>query len=411
MARCDWVRVVLLGSSLAVLPLSCGGTIDDVAPSDDSSRQGVAGMGAGGADDHVVVPDEAVAEAGASTTPREGSAAGAGGVPEMAGVGGHAGEPADAKRGQKNGRPLLGESCASDADCGGDGLRCLGADDDYAEGSGAPPNGICTADCTLDAACRVFDESAVCATLDEVPLMGGLAEEPAPRFCMLGCQLGAPSGSTKCHGRQDLACRPFAPPDSQSCEDDSPCAAGSFCYRGQCRATACGPRCNDDDDCAHGRYCDPLWGLCTTEVPEYTPIGVECLAEGDSGSACGWGMCLAVFARVETEAGPRQVRVKDMCTQPCTLGTLCAEGAGACVSPRLPNYAPGDVGYCLQKCDCDGDCRNSADRCRALSPDNAERYGSQGVCDYAPEGSPSLPCAVVGAGGAGAGGAAGGSGG
>lgn len=396
------MRAMLVGTTIAVLPLSCGGTIDDVSPSD--------GLGVGGANEREAGMDEG--GAGGASSPVDGSGAGAGGSVDVpTSPGGQGGQLADARRGQMDGHPVLGESCASDADCGGDGLRCLRADQDYGEGSGAPPNGICTAECALDAACRVFDETAVCATLDEVPLMRGLAEEPASRFCMLGCRLGAPSGSTKCHGRLDLACRPFAPPDSQSCEDDTPCAAGSFCYRGQCRATACGPRCNLDDDCAPGRYCDPLWGVCTTETPEYTPIGAECLGDGDSESACGWGLCLDVFTQIDTDDGPRPLRVKEMCTQPCTLGALCAEGAGACVSPRLPTYAQGDVGYCLQKCDCDADCQNPGDLCRPLSSDNVDRYGSQGVCDYRPEGAASLPCTAAGAGGAGDGGAAAGGGG
>jgi len=419
MARPDWVRAGLVGWSIAGLLLSCGQVIEDelprpthgprggaagaagaagATPSNEEARAGDASGGAGAttSDEHAGDASVITSEAGTGglvdRPGREGLGSGGEAGTGTAGEGG-GGAPATPLRGQRNGRPLMGESCAIDADCGDDGLRCLGANEDYDEGSGAPANGICTAACTTDSACRIFDQAAICATLDEAPLMGGLAEEPALRFCMLGCSLGAPSGNSKCHGRLDLACRPFAPPDSEECSKKAPCREGTFCYRGQCRAAACGPRCNSDLECAAGRHCDPLWGLCTTEVPEYTPIGAECMTEGSDDSVCGYGVCLYVTAEQIIEGEPRQVRVKEMCTQPCTLGTVCGEGTGACVSPRLPDYGPGDVGYCLQKCDCDADCLNSGDRCRALTPDNVERYGSPGVCDYIPEGSPSIDCA------------------
>src|SRR5436190_1683887 len=85
------------------------------------------------------------------------------------------------------------------AACGGGGLHCLRADQDYPGGVGAPPSGLCTAVCEADADCRGFDPNSTCGTLDEYPIMLGVAEEPAPRLCMAGCGFGEPTGESKCH--------------------------------------------------------------------------------------------------------------------------------------------------------------------------------------------------------------------
>jgi hypothetical protein len=108
--------------------------------------------------------------------------------------------------------------------------------------------------------------------------------------------------------------------------------------------------------------------------------------------------------------------VKRMCTQSCTIGQICAAGAGACVWPRFENFTRGDAGYCIQRCDCDEDCVNAADRCIPWGdPDTEKAFGSRGACDVAPEGAVTLTCSggASGAGGTGnsadanAGGAAG----
>jgi hypothetical protein len=306
-------------------------------------------------------------------------------------------------RGQRDGLPLLGQKCQRDLDCGVDGLRCLSDNEDYLDDRGAPPGGICTADCTTDAGCRSFDPSAVCATLAEAPLVLEFAKKPVARLCMLGCKLGAPSGDVKCHGRTDLACRPFGPEPTQSCLNGETCPDGSFCFRGACREAACGPRCNADADCGAERHCNPLSGLCDRQAAEAVPLGTACLGELDTTPVCGAGNCLDVYASIDSGMGPKPTRVKEICTQSCTLGSVCGEGAGACVSPRTDNFAPGDAAYCLQKCDCDADCSNPADRCLPWDAETAKHYGSQGVCDYAPSGAKSLQCA----GGASAGGAGG----
>src|SRR5256885_1639371 len=83
---------------------------------------------------------------------------------------------------------------------------------DFGAGVGAPPGGVCTAQCQADTDCKKLAPGAVCAALSEAPLDLSVPSDPAePRFCMAGCSLGAPGGPSKCHGRAAFACRPFAP--------------------------------------------------------------------------------------------------------------------------------------------------------------------------------------------------------
>ena len=295
----------------------------------------------------------------------------------------------------------LGLHCQRDTDCG-QGLHCLGADQDHSGGVGAPAGGLCTVDCSNDADCRSFDPHAVCGTLDEYPIMGGVAEEPTLRLCMAGCAFGEPTGDDKCHGQRDMACRPFAPNDAVNCEStDAKCPSGSFCFRGYCREAACGPRCNVDADCGDGRVCNPGSGLCDEQaVP--SPTGLDCPGDQDPDStACGDGTCLLLFSDGVTDLR--------MCTQSCTYGKLCGDD-GACVMPRMEVSAGGDIGYCMQRCDCDADCRHPLQKCfEWASPAVQERFQSRGVCDLAVDGDQTLD--VCGAGGAGgAGGASGASG-
>ncbi len=374
MAGLGWVSVVASSVAVALIATSCGNT-------KNHPPRGVGGGADGGA------------ESAAAGSP---SLAGAGTDLPIA--------PLPGELGRRDGQPLLGGKCGKDADCGGDGMRCLTGNEDYLDGEGAPPGGVCTTACQNDENCRAFDATAVCATLGEAPLVKPHAEKTVQRLCMLGCSPGAPSGNAKCHGRTDLACRPFAPDGTTSCIKDEECAAGTLCYRGVCRESACGPRCNSDDDCSGVRRCNPFTGLCDELPPTPVPLGLPCLGELDTTAVCGGGNCLDVFAMLPSETGPHLTRVKEMCTQSCTLGTVCGNGAGACVSPKLANYAIGDIGYCLQKCECDADCLNPADRCRAWAGDQvAAHYGSRGRCDYAPPGTPSLTC-DDGQGGSGAGG-------
>jgi hypothetical protein len=285
-----------------------------------------------------------------------------------------AGAGGDASAPQPNPATPLGRHCSSDSDCG-QGLKCLSASQDYPGGVGAPSGGFCTLSCDQDATCQKFDPTAVCGSLDEAPIMLATPEEPLKRLCLQGCWFGEPSGQAKCHGQLDQACRPFAPPGAATCfQPDDVCPDNTFCFRGTCREAACGPRCNRDADCAPGRVCDPGSGLCDEQAPPAVPIGGDCPGDLEpETNACGSGTCLLLSAD--------GLNVKRMCTQTCTLGTLCGED-GACVLPRLQDYAAGDIGYCLERCNCDADCKHPLDKCFEWSTASlALHFKSRGVCD------------------------------
>jgi hypothetical protein len=271
--------------------------------------------------------------------------------------------------------PYLGQRCDGDQDCGSAGLFCLGPEQDFLDGAGSPAGGLCTQVCANDADCRPLDPSAVCATLGEAPLTNGFATRPVPRLCLLGCSLGAPGGS-KCRGRGDLACRPFAPHGVEQCEQEGElCPGGGLCYRDQCRGLACGPRCNSDQDCASGRTCEPITGLCVEEEPRQVPVGRFCNGDVPALSDCGGGIC---FAQIDEDG----IKLKESCTLSCTVGQRCAGGNGACVQQRLSETAVGDIAYCQQLCDGDEDCIYPDDVCHFFDdPEVEERYGGRGVCD------------------------------
>ncbi|HEY5372100.1 MAG TPA: hypothetical protein VIK01_00375, partial [Polyangiaceae bacterium] len=48
----------------------------------------------------------------------------------------------------------LGLACLADADCGSPDVICVRANHDFAAGVGAPPGGVCTAQCKADAECQ-----------------------------------------------------------------------------------------------------------------------------------------------------------------------------------------------------------------------------------------------------------------
>lgn len=364
MSGFGWVSWVLSGVGLVVVATSCSGAKDDAPAAEPNGNAG------------------AEATAGGSNS---------------GGANSRAGAPA-LLPGRADGLPWLGSACDDATDCGNQGLRCLSGDEDFMDGQGAPGGGLCTADCKTDDDCRPFDRSAVCATFAEAPLVLAYAAKTVQRLCVQGCKLGAPSGATKCQGRGDLACRPFAPDHPATCflEGDV-CPDGTLCYRGVCRELGCGPRCNADRDCSAGRHCNPFTGLCDMEPAVQVPVGAECDTNAEAAS-CGGGNCLEVDDVDGT-------RIKRMCTQSCTIGQVCGDGAGACVWPRFENFAVGDAGYCIQRCNCDSDCVNAVDRCLPWGDIDTEKaYGSRGACDHPSEGVTTLTCDDA-AGGSGAGGA------
>lgn len=318
----SWWCLLALGVTLVA---SCGGSERAGPPSDEAGAAGSAETGAGGSADAVL-------------------------------------------------DPYLGARCETDEECGQTGLFCLGPEQDFLEGAGSPAGGLCTQSCATDPDCRHLDASAVCATLAEVPLTLAFATKVVPRICLLGCSLGSPGGS-KCHGRGELACRPFASHGVEQCtEEGEYCPGGGLCFRDRCRGLACGPRCNDDSDCAGGRTCDAISGLCSEDLPGSVPIGKACSADIPALSDCGAGICFATFVD--------GIKYKELCTQSCTVGQPCGGGQGACtMRSRLKDFAVGDIAYCQELCGSDEDCSYPGDLCRLFEDPAVERrYGGLGVC-------------------------------
>ncbi len=228
--------------------------------------------------------------------------------------------------------------CETDGDCA-DGLRCMQADTDEWLGGG-PPHGYCTADCYADPnVCIQEDPSAVCLQVTDTEA-----------FCMQGCAPGP--GADKCQGRGDVACD------------------GASIGVGFCR-----PMCRSDEDC-DGRLCDVGSGACADELPEGDPIGAECDPDAAE-STCQTGLCLPV---TETFAS---------CTGWCNLSEIgCGSdntmpenpGEPICTFSAIQGSGPSDLGFCNQRCDCDGDCLHPDALCLIVSEDIQAVLGTQGLC-------------------------------
>jgi hypothetical protein len=327
----------------------------------------------------------------APTAPAAAGQGGAGGVGQvMAGNAGEGGAvPPEF--------PTLGKTCLTSAVCGA-GLICLSARDDFRGSDGGPAGGLCTQECETDADCRALGRGAVCGTVGEVPFTDAYPETVVPRVCLLGCELGSQSGTRKCQDRADLACRPFTPANSVECGEGGSCPGDSVCFRTRCRRLACGPRCNDSADCEVGRYCDPVSGICTANEPDPIPWGREC-DDLSFSPGCGGGSCLVTLIDYDGAGGAPTTRLKGNCTQSCTLGQPCGDGAGACIRPRSEAFGAGDIGYCSPLCNCDSECVNPVDRCLPWADAAYEAaFGSRGYCEHAESGEQTLDCS--GAGGA-----------
>jgi len=283
----------------------------------------------------------------------------------------------------------LGQACKRDSDCGA--LHCLRVDRDYEAGYGGPSHGLCTVDCSVDDDCRGLDADAVCASLDEAPLLQ--EARTGRRVCVPGCSLGLTMDTAKCLERSDLACRYFAVAPLRKCDQDGDrCAGGGWCFQGYCRETGCGPRCNSDEDCGDtGRSCNPRTGLCDEKRSGTVVLGEICSVDDPSDANCG-GVCL----KLDTGNVP-----KWQCSQTCTLGQRCGVG-GACSQWKFKSYLRGDIGYCMPTCDCSHPCQHPDDSCLAWENSAlAEQFGSEGYCDVQTAETPLLECeADAGSGGA-----------
>jgi len=280
------------------------------------------------------------------------------------------------------GSALVGDSCADDDDCG-EGLHCYTAAEQGLSWGG-PAGGYCTVECDprlRDADCQQFGD-AYCFEFGQYNPVS---------VCLLGCEPNSPLTSEKCNDRLvGVVCAPvdgINPPG------------------------ACYPLCQGDAECGRGLYCDPYSGLCTDGEPEGDPLGSECSVDEVTGDDDCAGFCLPVRAdETSTET------LVSFCSQPCTVGWGChwdepdGPAEGACW-PASADAQFGDLGYCIQLCNCNDDCVHRGLVCSELHPDEADYFNQRGACmpplDGEDEG---MPCASGGNGGdGGASGASGGS--
>jgi len=283
----------------------------------------------------------------AGTTGRGGSAAGTAGAAGSTSRGGTTGAAGSAVSTGAAGTmtdggvvPVgdLGKGCATSADCAG-GLTCAAPDGTTFSGAG-PAHGVCTKDCG-DA-----DAGDVCGPLNGICVDMSTTSTPAP-FCMPTCTFGDMDRSTKCRGRDDMACASF---------DDNAGRTVSFCV----------PLCASDTDCPTGRHCDASSGYCTPTPKSGSPLGTACMAATDGGVDSCKGFCLAIGS------GGTTVTAR-FCSQACVLGaanacslaggstSLAPAGShGGCVLSSSGAQL-GDVGFCTQECDTATECLDKTD--------------------------------------------------
>lgn len=233
--------------------------------------------------------------------------------------------PKGAVASEQDGR--LGSSCESEDDCVMD-LTCLLPPDGFA-------GGLCTLPCYSGEDCSFYG------------LHGTWCDEDGDAYCHERCTLDEPLGSgldsEKCHGRSDVACE-----------------------RGVCR-----PRCGGDEHCGPGLSCNSTTGLCQGIAPEGDPPGSPC----EDDSSC-LGLCSGL------SEPPR-------CVEPCVIGApLACSGSGeskrACLGKLnfLSGTASGDLGVCVDLCDCSSDCAED----EICAPwDLQGLYDARGVCQRGPE--------------------------
>lgn len=260
----------------------------------------------------------------------------------------------------------LATACIDDNDCAA-GLNCIPSTSDDLFGGG-PAGGVCTADCTTDADCDEHDSSAVCILVSQ-----------DAGHCFPSCTVGAPAlGEVKCQNRSTLTC------------SSSPSGFGSVCL----------PACGSDLDCGD-RLCDLANGVCVDELEGTKEIGEECdvnAAEPECKGGC-----------LELAEG------YSICSGLCNFGFGgCgidpADSVGAGDPLCLPfdgEGSTGDLGFCLQRCDCDGDCNNNISVCNAFEDQaTQDAISAAGLCfpDSLEEtdGTPiqGIECMVEGDGGA-----------
>lgn len=324
----------------------------------------------------------------------------------LGGSGGSAGTGGGRPDGGTNNATALGMGCINDGECAdakAPNLICVTATETVL-GDGAPPKGMCTAECVDDADCQDFGAGALCYPFTETT-----------GYCVEGCSFGDPGeGVQKCHDRPEFACNPALLGRTQTtCEDASDCGDGEICSsQGLCNVVfpACLPSCRGDIDCADGLYCDQsfLSGVCVEKKPTGKALGEPCTVPGaDEPSEP--DECLG-FCQADDATG-----TTGHCSASCGLGYECAYDSGtekfdgACVSPAALSGSTafiGDFGFCTPTCDCTSQCNDPALVCQLLQQGElpTELFKGAGICDFEARDGSSVEyneCTGVGGGGAG----------
>lgn len=241
----------------------------------------------------------------------------------------------------------LGLPCNANSDCG-DGLECMKDTSDAFFGGG-PAHGMCTLSCASDFDCLAVDSNGFCLPLSDTDAV-----------CVPSCVAGdSLLGETKCVGRLDMACASV----------DATSQTFNFCV----------PMCGTDDDCPDGRYCDIGFGTCVDDPLSGDGVGTECDPNADQND-CATGLCLGFSDTF------------GVCSGLCRTGTVgCGSGDLMPADPGEPVCLPlfsgialdGDIGQCVQRCNCDLDCDHPDAKCFAVfgtDADGMAAIGAAGVC-------------------------------
>jgi hypothetical protein len=275
----------------------------------------------------------------------------------------------------------LGQACVNDnacADTKAPGLTCVTAKETIF-GDGAPPKGMCTAECSTDEDCDAFGAGALC-----FPFNG----ENGQSYCIEGCSFGDPGLGTKCHDRPELACNPaLVGSTTSTCSDSEDCGSGEVCIDGTCNVVfpGCLPACRGDIDCDDGMYCDQsfLSGVCVSKKPTGKALGEPCTVPGPNDPQEP-DECLG-FCQADSATGN-----EGHCSATCSLGYECSYNSGsgkfdgACLyfsALTSDTGTVGDFGFCTPSCDCSDQCNIPDSVCQLLeSGALTDDFRGQGLC-------------------------------